>query len=94
VMMERGFSCGASEPRKPMEDSRRASCRMRCVVGIDQCVRVYAPGLAVREAKVASEPEALIGFLCRQDLEIARSGLKLSVVAVAPCGTAFSLSCF
>ena len=35
-----------------------------------------AAGKAVRETKVASEPEALVGFLCGLGLPIARVGLE------------------
>ena len=47
-------------------------------VSLDQssvCV-VDAAGRIVREAKVASEPEALIGFLTGLDLPLARIGLE------------------
>jgi transposase len=47
-------------------------------VSLDQssvCV-VDATGRIVREAKVASEPEALIGFLGGLDLRLARIGLE------------------
>ncbi len=37
---------------------------------------VDTQGQVVREAKVASEPEALIRFLCAQELGIARIGLE------------------
>jgi transposase len=39
------------------------------------CV-VDARGEVVREAKVASEPQALVGFLCSQQLDIGRVGLE------------------
>ena len=46
---------------------------------------VDAQGQVVREAKVTSEPEALIRFLCGQDLAIARVGLE-----AGPCRSGFT----
>jgi predicted NBD/HSP70 family sugar kinase len=49
------------------------------------CV-VDATGRVVREAKIASEPEALVGWFQQLGAELARRGW--SVVAMALCGDA------
>ena len=59
-----------------MEDSRGALCRLDVSLELTSVCIVDAQGGIVCEAKVASEPEALIGFLRARELPIVRVGLE------------------
>jgi transposase len=57
------------------------------------CV-VDATGRVVREAKIASEPEAVVGWLHQLDVDLMRIGLEAGpAVAMALCGDARRWAC-
>ena len=63
-------------PRSLMEDSRGALCRIGRLLELSSVCIVDERGTIVSEAKVASEPEALIRYLHRQELPLTRVRLE------------------
>src|SRR3712207_643699 len=66
----------AGRPQASSRDSHGAFCRDRRLLERSSVRVVDATGRIVREAKVASEPEALVGFFGRLGLPLARIGLE------------------
>src|SRR4051812_13466221 len=57
-------------------DDHGALCRYRRVIGKREPMRCDTTGRIIREAKVASEPEVLIGWFNRLELTMTRIGLE------------------
>ena len=71
-------------------DDHGALCRYRRVIGKREPVRCRRDGRIIREAKVASEPEVLIGWFRSLGLEVTRIGLEagpLSNGCMQACGS-------
>src|ERR1700751_2195965 len=74
-MMKRGHDLSRPQHLE-MEDSRGELCRNRRVIGTVERVRVDAQGKIVKEAKAASEPEALVAFFRSLGFAVKRIGLE------------------
>jgi hypothetical protein len=59
-----------------MEDSRGTLCRNRCLFGTLERLRYGWGGKIVKEAKVASEPEALVYFFKELGFPVNRIGFE------------------
>src|SRR5712671_1279856 len=75
-MMELGNGVRLGLLQASLGDDHGALCRYRRLIGKREPVRVDATGRIVREAKVASEPEVLIGCFCSLGLVVTRIGLE------------------
>src|SRR3712207_2908853 len=80
VLHSEGVRSGVrvGRPQASWKDSHRLLCRNRCLVGTEQCVRGGRDGQdrAGREAKVASEPDALVRSFGELGFPVVRIGLE------------------